>query len=130
MDAVPIVPSLIMTPLRRPARARRESPLVAAALLARNHAAVFTFNRGRHCAATFSWADADATRSDANRDIATLPVVPVVAVAVPVASDLNIYALGHPDAIGVGRNDERSGRQDRCGCYRGKSDLQHVGVPP
>src|SRR6266478_4224815 len=99
---------------------RRE--LVAAALLARNHASVLTFNRGRHRAATFSWADADATRSDANRDIATVPIVPVVAVAVP--SDLNIYARG------VGRNDERSGCQDYCGCHHGKSDLQHVGVPP
>src|SRR5713101_142377 len=48
---------------------------------------------------------------------------PVAVVAVP--PDLNIDALGHLDALGLGRSDKRGSRQQCCGCRHGKSDLHH-----
>jgi len=76
--------------------------LVAAALLARDPAAV-PFNRGSHHAAALSWADCDTTRADANCGVGVVPpaTVPIVAVA-SVPSDLNIdAALGNLDAMGL-----------------------------
>src|ERR1700730_11070358 len=103
--------------------------LVAATLLAPDHAAVVPFNRGSHRAATLSWADGDTTWADANCGVGVVPsaTVPIVAVAA-VPSDLNIDALGHLDALGLSRSGERGSRQHRCGCRQGKSDLHHVGV--
>src|SRR6266576_5537061 len=102
--------------------------LVAAALLARDPATVVPFNRGSLHAAALSWADRDTTWADANCGVGIVPAtVPIIAV-VPVPSDLNIDALGHLDALGLGRSDQRGSRQHRCGCRHGKSDLHHVGV--
>jgi hypothetical protein len=103
--------------------------LVAAALLARDPAAVVPFNRGSHHAAALSWADGDTARADANCGVGVVPpaTVPIVAV-VAVPPDLNIDALGHLDALGLGRSGEVGSRQHRCGCCHGKSDLHHVGV--
>src|SRR5882672_7274012 len=98
--------------------------LVADALLARDPAAVVPFNRGSLHAAALSWADSDATWADANCGVGVVPsaTVPIVAV-VAVPPDLNIDALGHLDALGLGRSDERGSRQHRCGCRRhDKSD--------
>jgi len=93
------------------------SGLVAAALPARDHAAVVPFNRGCLHAAALSWADGHTTGAEANCCVgATVPIVAVVAVP----PDLNI------DALGLGRSDERGSRQHRCGCRYGKSDLHHV----
>src|SRR3982074_963421 len=102
--------------------------LVAATLFARDPAAVVPFNRGSLHAAALSWADGDTTWADANRGVGVVPAtIPIVAV-VAVPPDLNIDALGHFDALGLGRNDERGSGQHRCGCRQGKSDLHHVGV--
>src|SRR6267143_1969358 len=103
--------------------------VLAATLLARDPAAVVPFNRGSHHAAALSWADGDTARADANCGVGVVPpaTVPIVAV-VAVPPDLNIDALGHLDALGLGRSDERGSRQHRCGCRHGKSDLHHVGV--
>src|SRR5882762_12012125 len=100
--------------------------VLAATLLARDPAAVVPFNRGSHHAAALSWADGDTTRADANCGVGVVPpaTVPVVAVTVP--PDLNID-LGHPDALSLDRSGEGGGRQHRCGCRHGKSDLHHVG---
>ena len=91
--------------------------LVAAALFARDPAAVIPFNRGSHHAAALSWADGDTTGTDANCGVgvvpsATVPIVPVVAVP----PDLNIAALGNLDAMGLGRSDEagQSSAAGRC----------------
>ena len=91
--------------------------LVAAALLARDPAAVIPFNRGSDHAAALSWADGDTTGTDANCGVgvvpsATVPIVPVVAVP----PDLNIAALGNLDAMGLGRSDEagQSSAAGRC----------------
>src|SRR6202165_926118 len=102
--------------------------LVAAALLARDPAAVVPFNRGGLHAAALSWADGDTTWADANCGVGIVPPAtgPIVAV-VAVPPDLNIDALGNLDALGLGRSDERGSRQHRCDCRHGKSDL-HVGV--
>src|SRR5882672_8081327 len=101
--------------------------LVAATLLARDPAAVVPFNRGSLHAAALSWADGDTARADANCGVGVVPpAVPIVAV-VAVPPDLNIDALGHLDALGLGRSGERGSRQHRCGCRHGKSDLHHVG---
>ena len=106
-------------PRRKNARAKLQEPegvgtfcvarrLVAAALLARDPAAVIPFNRGSHHAAALSWADGETTGTDANCGVgvvpsATVPIVPVVAVP----PDLNIdAALGNLDAMGLGRSDE------------------------
>src|SRR6266850_2849255 len=106
--------------------------LVAAALPARDPATVVPFNRGSLHAAALSWADADTTWADANCGVgvvpATVPIIAVVAV-VEVPPGLHID-LGHLDALGLGRSDERGSRQHRCGCRHGKSDLHHVGAPP
>src|SRR3981189_3854769 len=103
--------------------------VLAATLLARYPAAVVPFNRGSHHAAALSWAGGDTTWADANCGVGVVPpaTVPIVAV-VAVPPDLNIDALGHLDALGLGRSDERGSRQHRCGCRHGKSDLHHVGV--
>jgi hypothetical protein len=55
--------------------------LVAAALLARDPAAVF--NRGSHHAAALPWADGDTTGTDANCGVGVVPsaTVPIVAVS-------------------------------------------------
>src|SRR6266404_8390084 len=105
------------------------SPLVAAALPARDRAAVVPFNRCSFHVAALSWADSDATCADANCGVGVVPpaTVPIIAV-VAVPPDLNIDALGHLDALGLGRSDERGNRQRRCGCRHSKSDLHHVGV--
>src|SRR5258708_2273620 len=99
--------------------------VVAAALPARDPATVIPFNRGSLHAAALSWADGDTTWAHANCGVgvvsATVPIVAVVAVP----PDLNIDALGHLDALGLGRSDERGSRQHRCGCRHGKSDLHH-----
>src|SRR5258705_10910567 len=83
--------------------------LVAAALLARDRAAVVPFNRGSLHAAALSWADSDATWADANCGVGVIPpaTVPIVAV-VAVPPDLNIDALGHLDALSL--SDERGSR--------------------
>jgi hypothetical protein len=47
--------------------------LVAAALLARDPAAVIPFNRGSHHAAALSWADGDTTGTDANCGVGVVP---------------------------------------------------------
>src|SRR5258708_11446965 len=102
--------------------------VVAAALPARDPATVIPFNRGSLHAAALSWADGDTTWAHANCGVgvvsATVPIVAVVAVP----PDLNIDALGHLDALGLGRSDERGSRQHRYGCRHSKSDLHHVGV--
>src|ERR1700686_1178004 len=107
------------------------SRLVADMLPARDPAAVVPFNRGSLHAAALSWADSDATWADANCGVGVVPpaTVPIVAV-VAVPPDLNIDALGHLDALGLGRSGERGSRQHRCGCRHGKSDLHHGGSPP
>jgi hypothetical protein len=100
-----------------PALVGKLSGLVAAALPARDRAAVVPFNRGCLHAAALSWADGHTTGAEANCCVgATVPIVAVVAVP----PDLNI------DALGLGRSDERGSRQHRCGCRYGKSDLHHV----
>src|SRR5258705_4572231 len=102
--------------------------LVAAALPARDPAAVVPFNGGSFHAAALLWADGDATGADANCGVGVVPAtVPIIAV-IAVPPDLNIDALGHLDVLGLGRSDERGSRQQRCGCRHGKSDLHHVGV--
>src|SRR6266550_8919278 len=102
--------------------------LVAAALPARDTAAVVPFNRGSLHAAALSRADGNTTWADANCGVGVVPAtVPIIAV-VAVPSDLNIDAdLGHLDALGLGRSNERGSRQHSCGCRHGKSDLHHVG---
>src|SRR6266403_1053520 len=101
--------------------------LVAAALPARDRAAVVPFNRGSLHAAALSWADGNTTGAEANCGVGVVPpaTVPIVAV-VAVPPDLNIDALGHLDALGLGRSGERGSRQHGCGCRHGKSDLHHV----
>src|SRR5437660_5766536 len=101
--------------------------LVAAALPTRDPAAVVPLNRGSLHAAALSWADGDTTGAEANCGVGVVPsaTVPIVAV-VAVPPDLNIDALGHLDALGLGRSDERGNRQHRCGCRHSKSDLNHV----
>src|SRR5262252_2337578 len=102
--------------------------LVAAAFPVRDAAAVLPFNSGRHHAAVLSWANSDAARADTNRNVrvATFPVVTVVSiVAVAVPSDLDIDGLGHLDAFGFDRSDERGGGKHRYGCRRGQRDLDH-----
>jgi len=96
--------------------------VLAATLLARDPAAVVPFNRGSHHAAALSWADGDTTRADANCGVGVVPpaTVPIVAV-VAVPPDLNIDALGHLDALGLGRSGERGSRQHSCGCRHGKN---------
>src|SRR5947207_7249373 len=102
--------------------------LVAAALPTRDPATVVPFNRGSLHAAALLWADRDATWADANCGVGVVPAtVPIIAV-VAVPPDLNIDALGHLDALGLGRSDERGSRQHRCGGCHSKSDLHHVGV--
>jgi hypothetical protein len=91
--------------------------LVAAALLARDPAAVVSFDRGSHHAAALSWANGDATWADADGGVRVVPppTVPVAVVAVP--PDLNIdAALGNLDAMGLGRSDEagQSSAAGRC----------------
>src|SRR5260370_35009452 len=105
--------------------------LVAAALPARDAAAVVPFNRGSLHAAALSWTDGDTASADANCGVGVVPpaTVPIVAV-VAVPPDLNIEALGHLDALGFGRSGERGSRQHRCGSRHGKSDLHHGGSPP
>jgi hypothetical protein len=77
--------------------------LVAATLLARDRAAVVPFNRGSHHAAALSWADGDTIRADANCGVGVVPPATVLIVAVvAVPPDLNIDALSHPDALGLG----------------------------
>ena len=58
--------------------------LVAAALLARDPAAVFPFNRGSHHAAALPWDDGDITGTDANCGVGVLPsaTVPIKLVVV------------------------------------------------
>jgi hypothetical protein len=110
--------------------AARKTRLVAAALSARDPAAVVPFNRGSLHAAALSWADGDTASTDANSGVGivppTFPIVAGVAV-VEVPPGLHID-LGHLDALGLGRSDERGSRQHHCGCRHGKSDLHHVGV--
>jgi hypothetical protein len=67
--------------------------LVATTLLARNRAAIVSFDRGSHHAAVSPWADGDAAWADADGDVWIIPpaTVPVIAVA----PELNIDALGH-----------------------------------
>jgi hypothetical protein len=102
--------------------------LVAAALSARDPAAIFPLNRCSYHAAALSWADGDTTGADANCGVGVVPAtVPIIAVAA-VLPDLNIDALGHLDALGFGWVDDRGSRQHRCGCRHGKSNLHHVGV--
>src|SRR5205823_5232125 len=78
--------------------------LVAATLLARDPSAVVPFNRGSFHAAVLSWTDGDTTWADANCGVGVVPptTIPIVAV-VAVPPDLNIDALGHLDALGLGR---------------------------
>src|SRR5437763_14608084 len=80
--------------------------LVAAALPARKTAAIVAFNPGRHHAAAVASADRNPTGADANGGIAVVAALPVVSI-VAVPSDLNVDALGHFDAFGLGRSDER-----------------------
>jgi hypothetical protein len=103
--------------------------LVAAALPARDPAAIVPFNHGSFHAAALSWTDTDTTWANANCGVGVVPppTVPIVAV-VAVPADLNIDALGHLDALGLDRSNERGSRQQRCGCRHGKSDLQHVEI--
>jgi hypothetical protein len=79
--------------------------LVAAALSARDRA-VALFNRGSHHAAALSWADGDAAWTNADGGVIA-PTIPIVAIgAVP--PDLNIDALRHLEALGLGRSGRRS----------------------
>src|SRR6266404_9511222 len=101
--------------------------LVADALPARDPAAVVPFNRGSLHAAALSWADGDTAWTDTNSDVgvipATFPIVAGVAV-LEVPPGLHID-LGHLDALGLGRSDERGSRQHRC--RHDKSDFDHGG---
>jgi hypothetical protein len=100
--------------------------LVATPLPAGNHAAVVAFNGCSYRAAMPSWADSDATRANADGSVAVVAIaVPLVAV-VPVPPDLNIDALGHLDAFGLGRIVKWTGCQRDCGCAQGESDPQHA----
>src|ERR1700736_4507581 len=103
--------------------------LVAATLPARDPAAVVPFNRRCLHVAALSWADGDTTWADANCGVGVVPpaTVPIVAV-VAVPPDLNIDALGHLEALGLGRSGERGSCQHNCRCRHGKSDLHHVRV--
>jgi len=66
--------------------------LVATALPARDHATIVPFDPGCHRAAVLPWADGDATRADADRNVRVMPpTVPVVAIP----PNLNVDALGH-----------------------------------
>ena len=103
-------------------------PLVAAALLARDPAAIVPFNRGSLHAAALSWADGHATCADANCGVGLVPTTISIVAVVAVPPDLNIDALGHLDALGLARSDERGSRQHRCNCRHGKSDFHHVGI--
>jgi hypothetical protein len=105
--------------------------LVAAALLARDHAAV-PFNRGGFRATILSWADADATRTDANCGVGLVPttMVPIVIAVVAVSTDLNIDALCHLDAFSLRRSgDEWRSHQHGCDCGRGNGDLNYLHSP-
>jgi hypothetical protein len=92
----------------------RLATLVATALPPRNHATVVPFDCGRHHTTALSRADADATRSDADRII----IVPTIIVPVAVTAELNIYSLG------VGRSDDRRGRQYCYGRRRDENGLR------
>lgn len=103
---------------------------VAAALLARDRAAVVPLNRrGHHLAVSLSaygdatWADADCRARVISR---TIPIP--IPVAVPIAPDLNINALGHLDSLGFGRSDRRGSHQQGCGSCRGERELDHADV--
>src|SRR5260370_23278637 len=102
--------------------------LVAATLPARDPAAVVPLNRRSLHVAALSWADGDTTWANANCGVGVVPpaTVPIVAV-VEMPPGLHID-LGHLDALGLGRSDERGSRQHSCGCRHGKSDLHHVAV--
>ena len=71
--------------------------LVATALLARDHAAVVSFDSGGHRAAVLPlpWADTDPARADANGDVSVIIPPATVPVIVAVTPDLNIDGLGH-----------------------------------
>src|SRR6476646_403014 len=98
--------------------------LVAAALLARDPAAVVPFNRGSHHAAALSWADGDTAWTDANRGVGVIPatVPTIIGGVVDMQPGLHID-LGHLDALGLGRSGERGSRQHRC--RHDKSDFHH-----
>jgi hypothetical protein len=98
--------------------ARRLTPphrcrLVAAALPARDPAAVVPFNRGSLHAAALSWTNGDTAWTDTNCGVGvitpTIPIIAIVAIFV-VPPSLHID-LGHLDALGLDRSDERGGRQ-------------------
>src|SRR4051794_10519020 len=72
--------------------------LVAAALPARDPAAIIPHNRDSLHAAALSGADGNTAGADANCSVGVIPAtVPIAVVAVP--ADLNIDALGHLDAL-------------------------------
>ena len=81
-------------------------PLVADMLPARDPAAVVPFNRGSLHAAALSWTDGDTAWTDTNCGVgvilATIPIVGVVGMPPCLHID-----LGHLDALGLGRSDER-----------------------
>src|SRR6185437_5707225 len=116
------------------ARFRLPDGLVAAALPARDAAAVLPFNGGRHHPAVLSRADSDAAGTDTNGDVAVaiIPVMTVIAIVVTITAwpDLNVDALCHLNASGLDRSDERGSGQHRCSRYRSHRDLHHVGVLP
>src|SRR5919108_4954615 len=83
-------------------------PLIAAALLALDHAAIVSFNCGGHGTTALSWTDRDTAWADAYCGAGASAMVPIV-VVVAVPPDLNV------DALGLNRSDNRSSRQHRCG---------------
>src|SRR6266404_5962235 len=98
--------------------------LVADALPARDPAAVVPFNRGSLHAAALSWADGDTAWTDANCGVGVIPatVPTIMGGVVDMQPGLHID-LGHLDALGLGRSDERDSRQHRC--RHDKSDFHH-----
>jgi hypothetical protein len=100
--------------------------LVAAALSARDRA-VAPFNGGSHHAAALSWADGDAAWTNADGGVIA-PTIPIVAIgAVP--PDLNIDALRHLEALGLGRSGRLSVVSTRCDCRQDESEHQDAPSP-
>src|SRR5882672_10491463 len=89
--------------------------LVADALPARDPAAVVPFNRGSLHAAVLSWGVGDTAWTDTDCGVGVIPatVPTIMGGVVDMQPGLHID-LGHLDALGLGRSDERGSRQHRC----------------